>query len=340
KAAAARALRDGQTKYSPVAGLAALREAVRDKLERENGLVYDTDQIVIGNGGKHAAFNVIMAVCREGDEVIIPAPYWLSYPEMVRVAGAVSVIVPGAEADGFKLTPERLREAVTARTRLMILNSPANPSGVVYTEDELRGLCEVAVERGIMILSDEIYERMVYDGARHVSVGSLSEAVFRLTITLNGFSKSYAMTGWRLGYAAGPAPVMRAVCALQSHSTSGPNTFAQYGALAAARGEAEAECRVMMDAFAERRAALCRRLDGMDRLSYVKPEGAFYALPNIGAFGLAPSEFARRLLEEAAVAVVPGEPFGAPEHVRISYACGREEIGEGLDRLERFIASL
>jgi aspartate aminotransferase len=339
KAAAAEALRAGRTKYTPASGLSALRAAIARKLRDENGLDYDPKYIVVSNGGKQAIFNVVMALCAPGDEVVIPAPYWLSYPEMVRVAGGTAVFAPAREANGFKLTPGELRAVLTPRAKALILNSPSNPVGLVYTEDELRALAEVAVEHDLTILSDEIYETMVYDEARHVSVGALSPEIFARTVTLNGFSKAFSMTGWRLGYAAGPAPLMQAVAALQSHSTSGPNTFAQYGALEALR-QGAACTRAMTAAFAERRSLLYGRLARLPGVTCVKPLGAFYMLPNIAACGLDALTFATRLLEEQAVAVVPGDPFGAAANVRLSYACGTDMIEDGMDRIERFIATL
>jgi aspartate aminotransferase len=339
KAAAAAALRAGRTKYTPAAGLTELRAAIARKLREDNGLDYGPGRIVVSNGGKQAIFNVIMALCAPGDEIVIPAPYWLSYPEMVRVAGGAAVFAPAREANGFKLTPAELRAVLTPRAKALILNSPSNPSGLVYTENELRALAEVAVEHDLTILSDEIYETMVYDAARHVSVASLSPEIFARTVTLNGFSKAFSMTGWRLGYAAGPAPLMQAVAALQSHSTSGPNTFAQYGALEALRLGAD-WTREMTAVFAERRGRLYDRLTRLPGVTCVKPMGAFYMLPNIAACGLDALTFASRLLEDEAVAVVPGGPFGAAANVRLSYACDTDMIEDGMDRVARFITNL
>jgi aspartate aminotransferase len=339
KAAAVAALRAGRTKYTPAAGLPELCAAIARKLESENALRYAPSQVVISNGGKQSIFNVVMAACGEGDEVIIPAPYWLSYPEMVRVAGAEPVFVATREADGYKMTPEEFRKAITPRTKAVVINSPSNPSGLVYTGDELRALAEVAVERRVLILSDEIYEKMVYDGARHVSVGALSPEIFDWTVTLNGFSKAFSMTGWRLGYAAGPARIMKAVAALQSHSTSGPNTFAQYGALEALR-LGDACVRDMILAFSERRDRISARLSSMPGVTCVKPMGAFYVLPNVSTFGMGSQDFAARLLEDEGVAVVPGDAFGADANIRLSYACGLDTIEEGMNGLERFVSKL
>lgn len=339
KSAAVKALESGETKYAPVPGLPALRSAIAEKLTRENKLSYDTGQIVISNGAKHSLYNIFMALCDKRDEVIIPAPYWLSYPEMVNVAGGKPVFVPCFEENDFKLTPEELQSAITKRTKALVMNSPSNPIGVVYTGSELKALAEIAVRHGIYIVADEIYEKMVYDGAVHVSVGSLSPEIFEQTVTVNGFSKAYAMTGWRLGYFAGPAELVKAVCAFQSHSTSAPNTFAQYGGLEALRGPQECVAN-MVRAFAERRSVMYERLVAIDGITCVKPMGAFYMLPNISRFGMDSATFAERLLEEEGVAVIPGAAFGADNNVRLSYTCDMDEISDGMDRLEKFLGSL
>jgi len=337
KEAAAKALRDGKTKYAPNDGIPELRAAIADKLAAENGLAYEPEHILVSNGAKHSLFNVFMALCRDGDEVIIPAPYWLSYPEMVRVAGGKPVFVRGSEANGLKITPEQVAAAVTPRTKALIMNSPSNPTGMVYTRAELQALVEVAVRKDLYIVSDEIYERMTYDGAQAVSVGSFSPEAFERTITVNGFSKPYAMTGWRLGYYAGPLDIVKAGSALQSHSTSAPNTFAQYGAVAALRGPQDCVAR-MVKAFDERRQVLAGRLNALPGVVCLKPAGAFYVFPNIAGTGMTSLDFAARLLEREKVAVVPGLPFGADEHVRLSYACSLANIEEGMNRLERFLA--
>ncbi len=339
KEAAAKALRDGKTKYAPNDGIMELRAAIAEKLLAENKLSYKTEQILVSNGAKHSLFNIFMALCREGDEILIPAPFWLSYPEMVRVAGGKPVMVRGSEAHGLKVTPAQLEAAITPRTRALIINSPSNPTGMVYTREELRALAEVAVRHNLYIVSDEIYERMVYDGAEAISVGSLSPEIFKRTITVNGFSKPYAMTGWRLGYYAGPVEIVKAGSALQSHSTSAPNTFAQYGAVAALRGPQDCVARMVV-AFDERRRYLHKRLTNMPGVTCVCPTGAFYVFPNISAFGLKSVVFADRLLEAEKVAVVPGLPFGADENIRLSYACSMSNIEEGMTRIERFLSKL
>lgn len=339
KKAAIKALEEGQTKYTPVAGILALRTAIAAKLEKDNGLRYDPGNIVVSNGAKHTLFNIFMAICRDGDEVIIPAPFWLSYPEMVNVAGGKNVFIHCREENDFKLTPAELEKAITPRTKALVINSPSNPIGVVYSGSELKALAEVAVRHGIYIVSDEIYEKMIYGDTVHYSVGSFSKEIFDRTITVNGFSKAYSMTGWRLGYFAGPAEIVRAVNAFQSHSTSGPNTFSQFGALEALKGPQD--CLVgMLKAFAERRDYIYNRLISIKDVTCVKPMGAFYVLPNISRSGLGSVSFAEKLLESEGVVVVPGAAFGVDSNIRLSYACSMDNIRQGLDGLERFIKSL
>lgn len=336
KEAAIKALREGKTKYAPNDGVMELRVAIAEKLAAENKLAYKPEQVLVSNGAKHSLFNLFMALCREGDEIIIPAPFWLSYPEMVRVAGGKPVFVKGTAGGGLKITPAELKAAITPRSKALVLNSPSNPTGAVYSRSELAALTDVAVQHGLYLVSDEIYERMVYDGVEATSVGSLGPDVLKRTITVNGFSKPYAMTGWRLGYFAGPLELVKAASALQSHSTSAPNTFAQYGAIAALRGPQDCVTR-MVTAFDERRQYLHGRLIAMPGLTCVRPTGAFYAFPSIAGTGLASLDFAARLLEQEKVAVVPGLPFGADDHIRLSYACSLANIEEGMNRLERFL---
>lgn len=339
KEACLKALKDGKTKYAPNAGLPDLLAAISEKLKTENGVAYETGQILVSNGAKHSLYNIFMTLCREGDEVLLPAPYWVSYLEMIRMAGGVPVLVQADESQALKVTPAQLERAITPRTRLLVLNSPSNPTGAVYSEAELRALAAVAVAHDLTIVSDEIYERMCYDGVKPFSVASIGPEVYRRTITVNGFSKPYAMTGWRLGYAAGPKAVIQAAGALQSHSTSAPNTFAMYGAVAALRGPQDCVTR-MVKAFDERRHYLFGRLSAMKGVACAKPSGAFYMFPNIGSFGLDSLTFSARLLEAEKVAVVPGSAFGADANIRLSYACSMDNIREGMDRLERFLKTL
>ena len=338
KAAAQAALEMGFTKYTPSAGTPELRQAIADKFLADNQLTYKPSQIIVSNGAKHSCYNAILATCQPGDEVIIPAPYWLSYPEMVRLAGAEPVIVQTTEASGWKMTAEQFQDAMTPRTKLVIINSPGNPTGAVYTRAELQGLIEVANDEEILILSDEIYEKLTYEGVPHVSTASLPGAA-DITITVNGFSKAYAMTGWRLGYLGAPEAIAKAIDAIQSHSTSNPCSFAQKGALAALKGDQQPVAD-MRDEFEMRRNYMINRLAAMDRLSVVKPEGAFYVLVNIGKLGLSSSNFADRLLSKHQVAVVPGIAFGNDATVRLSYATSLDVIKKGLDRFEEFCKTL
>lgn len=339
KDAAIRALESGFTKYTPSAGIPELRRAIAEKHKRENGVEYSPNQIVVSCGGKHACYNVIMATCQDGDEVIIPAPYWLSYPEMVKMAGATPVIVQTTEASEFKITPGQLRAAITPRTRLFILNSPSNPTGTVYGPEEIRVLADVCVERGVLIMSDEIYEHLLYDGAVHVSPASFSRAHYEHTIIVHGFAKAWSMTGWRLGWSAAPEPIARAIDAMQSHSTSNPTSFAQKGALAALTGPKDHLAEWLAE-FDRRRRYAHQRLNSMPGVSCCNARGAFYLFPNVSRLGLKSLEFCTRLLEEEKVAAVPGIAFGADDCIRISYATSMANIEKGLDRIERFVGRL
>ena len=338
KAAAQAALEMGFTKYTPSSGTPELRQAIADKFKADNGLDYKPSQVIVSNGAKHSCYNAILATCQPGDEVIIPSPYWLSYPEMVRLAGADPVFVQTKEANGWKMTADEMQDAMTPRTKLVIINSPGNPTGAVYTREELQAIVEVCADEEILILSDEIYEKLTYDGAEHVSVASLPGAA-DLTITINGFSKAYSMTGWRLGYLGAPEPIAKAIDAIQSHSTSNPCSFAQKGALAALKGDQQPVAD-MRDEFDMRRNYMVNRLDAISRISVVKPQGAFYVLVNIGKLGLSSSNFADRLLSKHQVAVVPGVAFGNDATVRLSYATSLDVIKKGLDRFEEFCKTL
>ncbi|HUI07081.1 MAG TPA: pyridoxal phosphate-dependent aminotransferase [Verrucomicrobiae bacterium] len=339
KDAAAEALADGFTKYTPSSGTPELRAAIAEKLKNDNGLDYKPSQIIVNCGAKHSCYNAVLATCQAGDEVIIPAPYWLSYPEMVKLADASPVIVPTREENGFKITPDQFRDAMTPATKLIIINSPGNPTGSVYTREELLALAEVALEEEILMLSDEIYEKITYDGAQSVSLASLSPEIYDFTVTVNGFSKAYAMTGWRLGYIAAPEPIAAAIDSIQSHSTSNPTSFAQKGAVAGLKGD-QSFIGEMVKAFAERRAYIYDRLTKIPGVTCVKPMGAFYMLPNVSAFGLGSTDFCTRLLDQQKVAAVPGIAFGTDAHIRLSYACSMANIQKGLDRIEAFCASL
>lgn len=336
KAAAMGALDAGFTKYTPTAGIPELRAAIADKLKRENGLDYKPNQIVVSCGAKHACFNAMMATLEADDEVIIPAPYWVSYPEMVKLAGGVPVIVPTTAQKQYKLTPEQFQDAMTPRTKMIILNTPSNPTGSVYTENELAALVEVALEEEILILSDEIYEKLIYDGVKHSSIAALSKEVYNLTLTVNGFSKPYAMTGWRVGYVAAPEAIAKSIDNVQGHSVSHVTSFAQKGALAAYKGPQEG-ITAMVAEYDTRRNRMTELLDGITRLSYVRPQGAFYVMVNIAKTGLDSRAFAEQLLEKKQVAVVPGVAFGDDKTIRLSYATNLASIEEGLKRLNDFV---
>ncbi len=335
KDAAAKALADGFTKYTPSSGIPELRQACADKFKADNGLTYKPSQIIISCGGKHSCFNVIFATCNPGDEVIIPAPYWLSYPEMVKMAGAKPVIVRTTDTTEFKMTPDQLRAAITLRTKLLVLNSPSNPTGSLYNREELKAIGDVCVEKDILIMSDEIYEKLVYDGATHTSVASLSKALYDRTIIVHGLAKAYSMTGWRLGYLAAPEPVAKAIDAVQSHSTSNPTSFAQKGGVAALKGPQD-HLAVWLAEYSKRRGVMHERLNRMPGVSCVNAKGAFYLFPNISKTGLRSAEFAAKLLEAEKVAVVPGIAFGADSYIRLSYATSMANIQKGLDRIEKF----
>ena len=339
KRAAIDALEAGFTKYTPNAGIPELRQAIADKLAADNGLNYRAGQIVVSNGAKHACYNAILATCQPGDEVIIPAPYWVSYPDMVRLVGAEPVIVPTSERNAWKMRPEDFENAMTPRTKMLIMNTPGNPTGSVYTREELEAIINVAAEEDIYVLSDEIYEKLVYDDVKHVSVASLSPEAYDLTITINGFSKSYAMTGWRLGYLAAPDAIARAVDSIQSHTSSNPSSFSQYGALAALKGDQQ-PLADMREEFEMRRNYMFDRISKISNVTAVKPEGAFYILVNISQLGLTSQNFADRLLSKANVAVVPGAAFGDDRTVRFSYATSLDIIKKGLDRFQDFCRTL
>jgi aspartate aminotransferase len=339
KRAAIEALEAGFTKYTPNAGIPELRQAIADKFAADNGLNYRAGQVVVSNGAKHACYNAILATCQPGDEVIIPAPYWVSYPDMVRLVGAEPVIVPTSERNAWKMRAEDFENAMTPRTKMLIMNSPGNPTGSVYTREELEAIVNVAAEEDIYVLSDEIYEKLVYDDVKHVSIASLSQEAYDLTITVNGFSKSYAMTGWRLGYLAAPDAVVRAVDSIQSHTSSNPSSFSQYGALAALKGDQQ-PLADMREEFDMRRNYMFDRLSKISNVTAVKPQGAFYILVNISQLGLTSQNFADRLLSKANVAVVPGAAFGDDRTIRFSYATSLDVIKKGLDRFQDFCRTL
>ncbi|MCL6434122.1 MAG: pyridoxal phosphate-dependent aminotransferase [Leptolyngbyaceae cyanobacterium HOT.MB2.61] len=336
--AAQKALAEGKTKYGPAAGEPKLREAIAQKLQKENLLCYGAENVIVTNGGKHSLFNLFLATIEPGDEVIIPAPYWVSYPEMVKLAEGTPVIVETTAEGGFKITPEQLRQVITPRTRIFVLNSPSNPTGMVYTPEEIKALAEVVVENDIYVVSDEIYEKLLYDGAEHFSIGAASPEAYDRTIISSGFAKAYSMTGWRVGFLAGPVDLIRACITIQGHSTSNVCTFAQYGAIAALEGS-QAPVEEMRQAFAQRRQYMLDALNAIPGLTCPKPDGAFYLFPSIQKTGLTSLEFSEALLTQHQVAVVPGIAFGANDCIRLSYATDMETIKIGMERLDRFVRS-
>ena len=335
KEAAIEALNEGKTKYTPAGGIPELRQALSDKFLKDNNLKYAPNQICVTGGAKMACFNAILAVVEEGDEVIIPTPFWVSYPEMVRLAGGVPVLVETSEATGWKMTPEQFEEAMTPATKMVIINSPGNPTGAVYTEDELLALGEIALGEDIIILSDEIYEKLVYGGAKHVSIASLSEELYNLTITVNGFSKAYSMTGWRLGYTAAPKALAEAIDKIQNHTISNANTFSQWGAVAALQGD-QSFIEDLRGEYDVKRQFMFARLKAIPNIKVVEPEGAFYFFVNTSKLGLKSINLCDKLLSRYKVAAVPGIAFGYDEGIRLSYCTTLDVLNEGLTRFEQF----
>jgi aspartate aminotransferase len=342
------AINNGVTRYTPASGTMELKKAVCEKFKNDNGLDYSPSQVMINCGAKHSVFLTIFALTGEGDEVIVPSPYWVSYYDMVKLAGGIPVVIEGKSENDLKITPEQLKNAITDKTKLLILNSPSNPSGMVYSEDELRALADVIVETGIHVLSDEIYEKLTYDGTKHVSIASFSDEIYNKTITVNGVSKSYSMTGWRIGYAAGPEAVIKAMSTVQSQETSNPCSISQKAALAAITGSHEF-LKTWVKEFSERRLYIIDRLNSIEGVTCKTPKGAFYVFPDVsGLYGKSFNgkaiddsvSFCEYMLNEQHIALVPGAGFGADAHVRISYAVSKENIKESIDRLEKGINAL
>ena len=341
--AAVKSMEEGHTKYTPAAGLPALKDAIIGKLKQDQGLDYQAPEVFVGTGAKHVLYTLFQALLDEGDEVIIPTPYWVSYPEQVKLAFGVPVYVTGHEEFGFKLTPEQLETAVTDKTKAVIINSPSNPTGAMYSPDELKALGEVALKHDLIIVSDEIYEKLIYGGASHTSIAELSPELKAQTIVINGVSKSHSMTGWRIGYAAGDATLIKAMTNLASHSTSNPTTSAQYGAIAAYTKD-DGSVETMRKAFEERLNVAYEKLIQIPGVSCVKPQGAFYLFPNVretvSLCGFPDVDtWVEALLEEEKVALVPGSGFGAPDNVRLSYATSLDQFLAALERIERFVLS-
>ncbi len=345
KKAAIEAINNGQTKYTPASGTLALKKAICKKLKDDNGLDYTPDCIVVSNGAKHSLINSFQAILNPGDEVIVPAPYWVSYTEMIKLADGVPVIIETKEEDKFKITAKELEAAITDKTKAMILNSPSNPTGMLYSEDEIRQIAQVAVKHDIYVVADEIYEKLIYDGKKHVSIASFGEEIKKRTIIINGVSKSYAMTGWRIGFTAASPEITKVMANIQSHAASNPSSISQAAALEAYSGPQDA-VEEMRKVFESRRDYMVERINSIPGVSCTKPEGAFYVMMNISKlFGKEicgkvinnSDEFCQLLLEKSLVALVPGSGFGAEGYVRWSYATSKENIEKGLDRLEKFL---
>ncbi|TWT28339.1 pyridoxal phosphate-dependent aminotransferase [Planomicrobium sp. CPCC 101110] len=341
--AAYQSMKDGKTKYTPSGGLPALKEAIINKLKQDQNLAYEPKEIMVGIGAKHVLYTLFQVLLNEGDEVIIPIPYWVSYPEQVKLAQGVPVYIEATSSQSYKITAEQLRDAITERTKAVIINSPSNPTGMLYTKEELAELAEVCREADILIVSDEIYEKLIYGEAVHTSVAELSEDAKKRTIIINGVSKSHSMTGWRIGYAAGDAKIIKAMTDLASHSTSNPTTTSQYAAIEAYNGPQDA-VEEMRQAFEERLEAIFPKVAAIPGFNVIRPEGAFYLLPEVAEAAektgySSVDEFATALLTEANVAVIPGSGFGAPSTIRLSYATSLEALTEAVARIDKFVAS-
>ena len=346
KDAAIKALKAGRTKYTATPGIIELRTAIADKLQRENGLEYTPDQIIANIGAKHSVYEAMQAVLDPGDEVILPTPYWVTYPEAIKLAGAMPKIVQTDRANGYKITPQQLKEAVTEKTVMLLVNSPNNPGGFTYTPEELTDLAKVLEGTQVYVLSDEIYEKLIYGETKFISFASLSDDAYSRTLTVNGFSKAFAMTGWRLGYTAGPLEVIKAMARLQSHMTQNPVTFAQDAAIAALKGDGGV-VEKMRTEFERRAKYMAQRLNTIEGVVCAEPTGAFYCFPDVSShYGRTINDteingsmdFAKALLEQANVALVPGLPFGCDGNVRLSFACSLEQITKGLDRIKKWLS--
>jgi len=347
KDAAIDALKAGKTKYTAAAGIVELKTAIADKLKKENGLEYTPDQIIVNIGGKHSVYEAMQAILDPGDEVILPTPYWVTYPETIKLAGAVSKIVRTQKKNGYKITPSQLKDALNEKTAMLLINSPNNPGGFTYTPDELKAIARVLEGTNVCVISDEIYEKLIYGDTKFISFASISEDAYNRTLTLNGFSKAFSMTGWRLGYTAGSLDVIKAMGRLQSHMTSNPVTFGQYAAIAALGPPADEAIENMRKEFERRGKYMTERLNNIEGIECLESTGAFYCFPDVSShYGRTiggqtingSMDFAKALLEQANVALVPGLPFGCDNNVRLSFACSLEQITEGLDRLEKWLA--
>lgn len=341
--AAYRSMKEGKTKYTPAGGLPALKEAIIDKLQRDQGLAYKPNEIMVGIGAKHVLYTLFQVLLNEGDEVIIPIPYWVSYPEQVKLAEGVPVYIEANAGQQYKITPQQLKEAISDRTKAVIINSPSNPTGMIYTKEELQELAEVCRERDILIVSDEIYEKLIYGDTVHTSIAELSEDAKNRTIIINGVSKSHSMTGWRIGYAAGDSTLIKAMTDLASHSTSNPTTTSQYAAIEAYNGTQDA-VEEMRQAFESRLETIFPKVQAIPGFTVIRPQGAFYLLPEVSEAAQktgysSVDAFVEGLLTEANVAVIPGSGFGAPSTIRLSYATSLEALTEAVERIHKFVTS-
>jgi aspartate aminotransferase len=340
KSAAIKSIQQGFTKYTAESGTDELKKAICAKFQKDNGLTYSPSRVVVSCGAKHSLYNIIQAVCESGDEVIIPSPYWLSYPEMVILAEAKPVFIETDDSSGFRISLSGLKKAITKKTKILIINSPSNPTGSIYAKEELRAIGNLAAENGILIISDEIYEKIIFDGHSHVSIASLGEDIFKNTVVVNGVSKSFAMTGWRIGYLASPDDeLITAIKNIQSHSTSNPVSISQMAAFEALNGSGIAVDEMRIE-FEKRRNYIVERINKIKGLSCLMPEGAFYVFCRIHKKDLSSMEVADRLLDEAKVAVVPGKVFGSDSHIRLSFATSMENIEKGIDRIEEWFKHL
>ncbi|MEN6318968.1 MAG: pyridoxal phosphate-dependent aminotransferase [Syntrophaceae bacterium] len=348
KMAAIKAIDEGFTKYTPVDGIVDLKDAIIQKLLKDNQLRYNRSQIVVSCGAKHTLYNLCQVFFEEGDEVIIPSPYWVSYLDMVVLSGARPVILRSTESQGFKIQPDELEKNITKNTKAVIINSPSNPSGVVYTTNELETLAEIVAKKGIFVISDDVYEKIIYDGRQFKNIASLSDVLKEMTVVVNGVSKAYSMTGWRIGYAAGPEEIIAAMTKLQSQNTSNPTSIAQKAAVEALTGSQDS-VGVMVEEFRKRRNAIVDKLNAIPGISCMLPQGAFYVFPDVSAlFGRSykgavisnSSDFSAYLLDEANVAVIPGVDFGHDNHIRLSYATSLKNIEEGMERIKNAVMEL
>lgn len=339
KDAAIQAIQSGFTRYTPTTGTPELKKAISEKFKKDNALDYAPGQIVVSCGAKHSIFNALLALVGEGDEVLIPLPYWVSYPEMVNLCQASPRFINTIPENNFKITTGDLEKNITPRTKLLIINSPANPTGCVYSREEFEAIAHICVKRNIFVISDEIYEKIIYDGLKHISIASLGKDIYGLTLTVNGLSKSHAMTGWRIGYLAARPDIIEAISKIQDHSTSNPTSISQKAAEAALNAPEEFS-RNMCREFQERRDYIVERISRMKRIGFVRPQGAFYIFCDIARTGLGSYAVAERLLEEMSVAVIPGEGFGRNDHIRISFACGLVQIEKGMDRIAQWLEKL